>query len=168
MQPNWVFGSIHGSIQRQSVCPHKSHWSATKSSLNHRGLCLEPKASLTGGAVPSIGKVTVCYKETARLTPKMLQRTTVHVLNLVSLFAFISFSLYSAIQSCIFIIASLYSNINKSCLLQRSIYMCVCVCFEGELVQRKSNDACSWTYQRVQKDMPVNHRHHIPFIWRCE
>lgn len=39
------FGSIHGSIQWQSVCPHKSHWSATKSSLSHRGLCLWPKAS---------------------------------------------------------------------------------------------------------------------------
>lgn len=45
VQPNWVFGSIHGSIQWQSVCPCKSHWSATKSSLDHRGLCLGPKAS---------------------------------------------------------------------------------------------------------------------------
>ena len=39
------FCRTHGSIQWQSVCPCKSHWSAAKSSLDHRGLCLGPKAS---------------------------------------------------------------------------------------------------------------------------
>ena len=39
------FCRIHGSIQWQTVCPCKSHWSAAKSSLDRRGLCLGPKAS---------------------------------------------------------------------------------------------------------------------------